>query len=82
MQQQNVRTWAGALFTSLPDGSSLIEDEAEARFILFRPDGSVGAEFVNRAKDGWMYKLGWSRYINKADGDAILRNLRKVKCNA
>ena len=52
------------------------------RFVIFSPDRSVAAEYVNRAKDGWIYHLGWSRYIDKAKGDVILRNLRKVRCNA
>ena len=52
MKYNNVRTLEGGLFTQLPDGSTLIEDETEARFIIFRPDGNIAAEYVNRAKDG------------------------------
>jgi hypothetical protein len=82
MKINNVRTLEGGLFTQLPDGSTMIEDETEARFLIFRADGRIAAEYVNRAKDGWIYHLGWSRYIDKANGDLILRNLRKVRCNA
>ena len=82
MRTSRIHTRAGGLFTLLPDGSSLVEDEVEARFIIFRPDGRIGAEYTNRAKDGWIYTLGWSRYIDKATGDVIVRNLQKVKCNA
>jgi hypothetical protein len=82
MRNANVRTVDDGLFTRLPDGSTLVEDSREARFIIFRPDGKVGAEYVNRADDGGIYHLGWSRYIGKVKGDLVLRNLRKVRCNA
>ena len=82
MNDNNVRTSFAGLFTQLPGGATLIEDVTEARFIIFRPNGSIAAEYVNRAKDGQIYHLGWSRYIDKAKGDIVLRNLRKVRCNA
>jgi hypothetical protein len=50
--------------------------------MIFRPDGSVAARYINRAKNGWIYHLGWNRYIDQAKGDIILNNLRKVRCNA
>ena len=76
------RTWVEGLYTRLPDGSTLVEDPTAARLIILGRDRSIAAEYVNRAKDGFRYHLGWSRYIDKAKGDVILRNLRKVKCNA
>jgi hypothetical protein len=82
MKDNNIRTFAAGLFTQLPDGSTMIEDETDGRFIIFRRDGRIAAEYINRAKDGWIYHLGWSRYIEKPKGDIILRNLRKVQCNA
>jgi hypothetical protein len=82
MMDNNVRTWTEGLSTQLPDGSVLVEDPTEARFIVFRANGTIAAEYVNRAKDGWLYHLGWSRYIDQGKGDIILRNLRKVRCDA
>ena len=82
MKESNIRTRVGALFTQLPDGSTLIEDETAGRLIIFRPDGRIAAEYINRARDGWIYHTGWSRYIEKARGDIVLSNLRKVRCNA
>jgi hypothetical protein len=82
MTRNEFRTWVEGLFTQLPDGSTLIEDPTEARLVIFRQDGTAAAQYVNRAKDGGLYHLGWSRYIDKPKGDLILRNLRKVKCDA
>jgi len=82
MNDNGIRTWTEGLSTQLPDGSTLIEAPNEARLIIFRADGGIAAEYVNRAKDGWLYHLGWSRYIDQATGDAALNSLRKVRCNA
>ena len=82
MNDNAVRTRAEGLATQLPDGSTLIEDPDDARLIIFRADGAIAAQYVNRAKDGWLYRLGWSRYIDQASGDIALNNLRKVRCNA
>lgn len=82
MEYNKIRTLAGGLFTQLPDGSMMLEDVSDARFLIVRPDGRVAAEYVNRARDGDIYHLGWSRYIDKAKGDVILDNLRKVRCDA
>lgn len=82
MKDNHIQTLSAGLFTILPDGSTMIEDVTGGRFFIFRRDGRTAAEYVNRAKDGWIYHLGWSRYIDRAKGDIILRNLRKVRCNA
>jgi hypothetical protein len=82
MVRSKFRTWVEGLFTRLPDGSTLVEDPTAARLVIFNPDRSIAAEYVNRAKDGFRYHLGWSRYIEKAKGDVIVTNLRKARCNA
>jgi len=82
MKRYDFRSWVEGLFTLMPDGSALIEDPTAGRMVIFGRDGRVEAQYVNRAKDGALYQLAWSRYIDKARGDAILSNLRKVKCNA
>jgi hypothetical protein len=82
MNDNSVRSFTEGLSTQLPDGSTLIEDPNEGRLIIFRADGAIAAQYVNRAKDGWLYHLGWSRYIDQASGDIALNSLRKVRCNA
>jgi hypothetical protein len=82
MNDNDVRTLTEGTFTQLPGGSTLIEDPNEGRLLIFRADGATAAQYINRAKDGWLYHLGWSRYIDQASGDMALNNLRKVRCNA
>lgn len=76
-----IRTYAAGLFTALPGGYALVEDVTEARLLVLAPDGSVAARYVNRAEDGRIYHLGWSRYLDKAPAEAVLSKLEKVKCD-
>ena len=82
MRENQIKTWLEGLFTRLPDGSTMIETSMEGRLLIFDPKGKISAAYVNRARDGYVYHLGWSRYIDQAKGDAIVRNLQKVRCNA
>ena len=69
-------------FTTLPDGSMLVADSARGRMAIFRRDGQIAAQYANRARNGRLYPLVWSRYINKAKGDVVVGNLQKMKCDA
>ncbi len=82
MDANRIRTESAGLFTALPGGLSLIEDVTDARMLIFRPDGTVATEYVNRAQDGEIYHLGWTRYIDRARGDAILNAVKKTQCHA
>ncbi|MEZ5654627.1 MAG: arylsulfotransferase family protein [Sphingobium sp.] len=81
MKAKNIRTAAAGLYTALPSGFSLVEDVTDAHMIIIGPDDKTAAEFVNRADDGDVYHLGWSRYIDKQHGETALQAIRKAKCN-
>lgn len=81
MSANEMTTEAAGLYTALPDGSAVIEDATDARLLIARPDGSVAAEFVNRDEHGEVAMLGWSRFIGKDRGDALLERLRQVQCH-
>ena len=82
MAENDMKTESAGLFTALPGGSSMIEDTTNSRFFIARPDGRLAAEYVNRAPGGDVLMLGWSRYLAKPEGDALLQRLRQVKCAA
>lgn len=82
MRQNHIKTWLEGLFTRLPDGSTLIEPSMDGRLLILNPKVGISATYLNRARDGYLYHLGWSRYIDQAKGDVIMRNLKKVRCNA
>jgi Arylsulfotransferase (ASST) len=82
MLKSRIRTGAAGLFTQLPGGFSLIEDVSHARMIIFDASGAIAAEFTNRAGDGEIYHLGWSRFVDPDLGAKVLANLQKVTCDA
>lgn len=81
MKSENVRTQDGGLFAVLPGGYALIEDVTEARLLVAAPDGRLAAEFTNRAANGKIYQLGWSRYIDRILGEQVLGAVNSAHCN-
>jgi Arylsulfotransferase (ASST) len=81
LQREDVRTVSEGLFSELPGGNVLVEDENFGRLLIFAPDGSVAAEYINGASNGSVYHMGWSRYIDKALGDQVLAATENVSCN-
>jgi len=82
MKANAIHTSTAGLYTALPAGYSLIEDVTMARLLIIGPHGETAAEFVNRGNDGDVYHLGWSRYIDKQQGETALKAIKKAKCNA
>lgn len=71
----DVHTLFEGLFTVLPGDVAMIEEENSGRLLFARPDGTVLASFINTGKDGISYRMGWSRYLTAAEGDAVLARL-------
>jgi hypothetical protein len=82
MEAVPVKTAFAGEFTALPGGYAIVEDVTNARFLIFAPDQTVAAEYMNRGEDGQVFHLGWTRYLEPAFGDKLLSNLQKVKCDA
>ncbi len=81
MRENNIKTFFAGLYTALPGGYSLVEDATDARLMIFDPSGSVAADFVNRAEDGRIYHLGWSRFVDKEFGDRVLAKIGTEACH-
>lgn len=81
MRGQMVQTLFAGLYDVMPGGYALIEDVTNARHLIIGPDGELAVEFVNRADNGHVYHLGWSRYIDQATGDAAVAANKGVTCD-
>lgn len=57
-----------------------VEETNYGRLIQFSSKGKVSWEFVNRAKDGKVYLLNWSRLISRDVGDTTRTLLSKRSC--
>jgi len=67
-EENGVRTKSNGLFTLLPDGSLMVEEQNYGRLLAFDRTGREKWSFVNRApKDGRVFQLGWSRFIGAGD---------------
>ena len=75
-----IETLSEGLFSILPDGTLMVEEENSGRLVFLAPDGAVRATFINTAKDGKTYRLGWSRWIDPALGDQVLAAVNGVTC--
>lgn len=81
MSEEKMKSPSAALYTALPGGYHLIEDATQARLLIAGPDKKMVAEFVNRADDGLIYQLGWSRFVPKSEGDAALASMKGMDCD-
>ena len=81
--QNEIRTPYQGRSTILPNGDLFIEESDYARTMYFNSDGSLRWTHVNRANNGNVYMLGWSRVLyNKEDINNVNNFLNtKIKCN-
>lgn len=70
------------LMDQTASGLSVIEEDTSGRLLIFGTDGGLAAEFINGAANGRVYRMGWSRYVEKATGDAALGVLAATSCKA
>ncbi len=81
--RNNVRTGTQGLSQILPNGDLFVEETNYGRTLYFNSDGSLRWTNVNRAPNGKVYRVGWSRIMyNKNDIEIIKKFLQtRVKCN-
>ena len=63
-------------------GAAIVEEDTSGRLLIFGQDGQLAAEYINGAANGRVYRMGWSRYVDKATGDAALQALAATSCKA
>jgi hypothetical protein len=82
MRDADVKTQFEGLFTLFADGRLFVEEENSGRLLFFAKDGRIIATYLNKGSDDKSYRLGWSRYIDKATGDAVAARLDGTSCAA
>ena len=81
--KNNIKTAFEGRSEILPNGDLFIEESNLGRTIYFNSDGSLRWQHYNRASDGRIYRLGWSRILYTMKDIKHVRNFlnKKVKCN-
>ena len=79
-ESADLKTLTEGLYDRAADGHGMIEEENSGRILLTSPQGELVAEFINRADNGGVYRLGWSRLMSQEDGDAALAAISSAEC--
>jgi hypothetical protein len=64
----------------LPDGTVFVEETDFGRLVEFNQNGTELWSFVNRATNGRVYLLNWSRLVPRVIGDTALAAIRAAGC--
>ena len=81
--ENDVKTITEGRGQILPNGDLFIEETNYARTLYFNQDGSLRWTHVNRADNGSVYAVGWSRILYTQDDIHTVNNLLESKgtCN-
>jgi len=81
--EHDVRTISQGRGEILTNGGLFIEETDYARTLFFNEDGSLRWTHVNRANDGNVYRLGWSRILYTEEDIQTVNNFltNKGTCN-
>ena len=60
----DIRTITEGLSELLPDGDLFVEESNYGRLLKMNKAGDIAWQYVNRARDGRVYVVNWSRYID------------------
>jgi hypothetical protein len=79
---ERLDVWApfGSLAEVLPNDELFVEEQYHGRLIRLTLDGDVVWEYVNRAKMGRAFLLGWSRFLDPATGSRLAQTLARADC--
>lgn len=72
LAQMNVKTSSEGLAEVTPAGNLVVEDENNGRLLILGPDGRLLASYLNRAGDGSIFTMGWSRVLERSVAESAL----------
>ena len=80
LKELDVRTISEGRSQVMNNGDVIVEESNYGRLLRTSPDGAVVWSYVNRAADGRVFPLNWSRYVPAALGDAVVAQLDSLSC--
>lgn len=57
-----------------------VEETNYGRLIQFNNTGKITWQYINRASDGKIYHVSWSRIISRSLGDQVRNAIKESKC--
>ena len=81
LERHDVRAETGGLYEILPNDDLFVEETNYGRLIHMTIEGEIEWEYVNRAQNGSIYRVGWNRLIDRERGDHIFANINAANCS-
>lgn len=82
MNNYNVKTSVQGLAEILDDGSLFVEETQKGRLLFFDEKGNLEWEYINKAKNGKNYALGFSKIIyNDVNFDKTVEMIKSKECD-
>ena len=78
LKQNDVRTISEGLHHILDSGDLFIEEQNYGRLLYFNKDASLQWQYVNRADNGNVYLVRWSRILYKPEDIKKVRNILEL----
>ena len=82
MRRHDVRTKTMGGATLFDDGGLMVEEHDYGRILRLSADGALLWSYVNRAPNGQLYMLGWSRYLDAEYGAEVMRSVAAAGCTS
>jgi hypothetical protein len=79
LKQYDVRTVTEGRSQILDNNDLIIEEQNYGRLLYFNKDGSLQWQYVNRADDGKVYLIKWSRILYKPEDIKKVRNILEIE---
>ncbi|MFC1843334.1 arylsulfotransferase family protein [Thermodesulfobacteriota bacterium] len=76
-----IHTPVEGLFDLVNDNEIFVEETLSGRLLQFDKNGSIFWQYINRASDGKVYYVNWSRLISRGLGDKVRQKIKEVKCD-
>ena len=80
LRDHDVRTISQGLSEILDNGNIFVEETNYGRLLEFNSDGQLEWEYINRASDGLVYMLNWSRIFTGKKASRLREFLANVDC--
>jgi hypothetical protein len=81
LEKMEFRTVTEGLHTIRADGSVMLEEQNSGRLLMLDPQKRMDWQYVNGSSSGDIWRLGWSRLLDRATGDKIVRAIETANCN-
>ncbi len=79
-KKNGIKTRTGGLSEILDNGDIFVEEENFGRVLRMDKKGNIIWQYINKAEDGNLYLVRWSRFLSEEKYSKIIKNILISKC--